>query len=216
MFHARQDYHYIQENHIQMKALFPGLLLLLISSAMYAQPFTLDDQIQPEELNLYPFAPASNPKLKGRLNVTEVTQVKDTLYFFAKGMSIYSPVYVGLTLQEKDRPVEVRLCKMNWKNANQSGTTDGKGHWEHRFKTENDFGIMVVAKSGPVHYSLMVWNGDEAKFDLPSVFSKEKNSGSGAGFFKKNLLYLVIGLLVVVVGILFFKLKKRNNEKPEA
>ncbi|MBL0232957.1 MAG: hypothetical protein IPQ08_04740 [Chitinophagaceae bacterium] len=197
-----------------MKRVIKLVLLLLIFSKADAQPFNLDDRIKPVELNLFPFSPPDQPKAKGRLNVTQVTQQKDTLYFFAKGASIYSPVYVGVTTSDKDHPIEVRLCKNNWSDFSRQGSTGSEGHWEDKFKTEGDFGIMVIAANKPAEYSLTVWNGDEAKFELPTVFSNDKtalDSKGGGSFLKNNLLYIVIGALVVLVAFLIFKLKTKKK-----
>lgn len=197
-----------------MKRFFSFLNLVIISSTIIAQPFNLDENIKPVELTLHTFNPPADPKAKGKLNVTEVTQVKDTLYYFARGISIYSPVYVGVTVKDEANPVKVGLYKMNWKTPSRSGHTDEKGHWEEKFKTEGDFGIMVVTKTKPATYSLIVWAGDEAKFELPTVFSSGKNAAAGKGgnFLKDNLLYIIIGLLAVVIGVLVFKLKNKKNE----
>jgi len=72
---------------------------LFYSGFLFAQPFTMNPDIVPTELNLYNFKPAGKDKLDGRINVTSVTQQKDTSYYFAKGFSIYSVGYVGITLK---------------------------------------------------------------------------------------------------------------------
>ena len=197
-----------------MKNIVLPLVLTCIVHSLAAQPFNLDENVKPVELNLYPFNPPDQPKAKGRLNVTQITQVKDTLYFFAKGMDIYSPAYIGITCKDKNSPLDVRLCKGNWHQFSREGTTGNGGHYELSFKTEQDFGIMVIAHNKPAEYSLMVWSGDEAKIEIPTVFSNDKSTaagGGGGGFFKKNMLYIIIGLLVVVVGFLFIKLKNRKQ-----
>lgn len=148
--------------------------LLLFSSFSKAQPFTLDPKIKPVELKLYNFNPAKEPKAKGRISITEVTQSEDTLYYFVRGASIYSPVYVAFQTKDASSAIDISLHKMNWNHANRTGTTDPKGHWEDKFKTENDFGIRVTAKSKPVEYAVIVWVGDEPKMELPSIVKKER------------------------------------------
>lgn len=197
-----------------MKRIIKLAFLLLVLSKAGAQPFNLDDRIKPVELNLYPFNPPSQPKAKGRLNVTQVTQQKDTLYFFAKGISIYSTSYVGVTTTDKEHSIAVRLCKNNWINPSREGSTGSEGHWEDKFKTEGDFGIMVIAANKPAEYSLTIWNGDEAKFELPTVFSNDKSAmkeKGGGNFIKDNLVYIVIGILVLLVAFLLFKLKNKQK-----
>jgi hypothetical protein len=180
-----------------------------------AQPFTWEKDIIPVKLEFHKFNPAAEPKAKGKLNVTEITQVKDTLYFYTNEISIYSPVYVGITTTDKENPLEIRLAKMNWKTPDRKGSTGSSGHWEEKFKTETDFGIMVIAKNKPASYSLVVWNGDEVNFEMPPVFNNGIDQTAtvkkgGEGFFKKNLMYIVIGLLVIVIGFLVYKLKNKK------
>lgn len=194
--------------------LLPALFFLMIFVSN-AQPFNLEPSIEPVELKLLPFNPKDPARAmeKGRMNITRVTQVKDTLYYFVQGASIYSPVYVGLTSLDPSVRIDVRLCKMNWKNFNRSGSTDAKGQWSEKFKTENDFGIMVIPQSKPARYTLLVWVGNEAKIELPPVIGgdpkdAEKKSGGKSGGGGNTLLYVIIGVLAVAVAFLFLKRKK--------
>ena len=193
------------------------LLMLIISASVIAQPFNLDTSINPVEIKLRPFKPTHKDSalMKGKMNILRVTQVKDTLYYFVQGASIYSPVYVGVTSLDPANKIKVQLHKMNWQNASRSGTTNDKGQWSEKFKTENDFGIMVVPGSKPAKYSILVWVGDEPKMELPSVFSgdapdEKKDEKGGKGDSGNTLLYIIIGVLAVAVGFLFFKMKNKK------
>jgi hypothetical protein len=193
------------------------VVLFFIQQFALAQPFTLEEKIKPVELILKAVNPAKLPKAKGRMNVTEVTQAEDTAYYFVQGASIYSPVYVGLKLKDAANPVKVSLHKMNWKNENRSGSTDNQGRWAEHFKTENDFGIRVIAPVKPSTYSLVVWVADEPKMELPTVFGdkvseKDKTAvnSSGKGGSGK-LLYIIIGVMAVAIAVLFIMLKKRKK-----
>jgi hypothetical protein len=193
----------------------PVLLAVLLMAVKfsYAQPFTMNPAIVPEELHLYNYNPAGNPKAKGRLNVTDVTQTADTMYFFAQGFSIYSPGYVGITVKDKSTSVDVTMFKENWLKEDRKGTTNEKGHWDAKFKTEGDLGIRVIAKTKPCTYALVVWNGPDVEVQVPPAFEYGKSGGSGGAgaFFKNNWLYIVIGVLVIAVLLLFVKLKKRRS-----
>jgi hypothetical protein len=196
-----------------------AICLICLGQKVFAQPFTLDPAIKPIELKLHKFNPAKEPKAKGKLNVTDVNQVKDTMYFFAKGVSIYSPIYVGVSALDETSPVEVSLHKMNWKEAERTGSTNEKGQWKEQFKTENDFGIRVIANKKPATYSLIVWTGDEPKMELPAVFKKKgdksgdvKVAGASSNFFKENLLYIIIGVLAVAIIFLLIKRKAKSHE----
>lgn len=198
------------------KTLLLSLLFFVFLFSAEAQPFNLDPNIEPVELKLLPYSPKDPAREmeKGRMNITRVTQVKDTLYYFVQGASIYSPVYVGVTSLDPANKVDVRLCKMNWKNLDRSGTTDEKGQWSAKFKTENDFGIMVIPQSKPAKYTLLVWVGNEAKLELPPVLGADvkkedakKEDGKGGGG-TNMILYIIIGVLAVAVAYLFIKRKK--------
>ena len=200
-----------------MRKCYLLLLMLVISASAKAQPFNLDTSINPVEIKLRPFKPTTKDSAlqKGKMNIMRVTQVKDTLYYFVQGASIYSPVYVGVTSLDPANKIKVQLHKMNWQNASRSGTTDSKGQWSEKFKTENDFGIMVIPGSKPAKYSILVWVGDEPKMELPTVFSgdakEEKAPGKeGKGGSGNTLLYVIIAVLAVAVGFLFFKMKNKK------
>lgn len=197
-----------------------ALIFLFFVAKGFAQPFTLEENLNPVELKLKPYKPSAKEREpeKGRINVTKVTQAKDTLYYFVQSASIYSPVYVGLTSADPSVKIKVQLHKMNWKNASRSGVTDAKGQWSEKFKTENDFGIMVIPETKPAKYTLLVWVGDEAKLELPTVFGgdeqaggKEEKTGSGKSGSGNTLLYVLIGLLAVAVGYLFIRLKNQKK-----
>ena len=198
-----------------MKKRIPVLFVFLfITVNAIAQPFTMNPAIVPTELTMHPFKPAGEDKLNGNISITTVTQVKDTLYFFIKGFSIYSPAYAGITLKDKSNSAEVGLFKENWLKPSKGGNTGDKGVWEEKFKTEGDIGIRVIAKTKPCDYSIVVWNGKDIDVAVPSAFTyKEGGTGGGGigGFLKSNLVYILIGVLLVAVLFLLLKLKKRKS-----
>ncbi len=185
--------------------------LLLFSTLLLAQPFTLDKKFKPVQLKLYKYNPPKEPNAKGRISISEVMQKEDTLFYFVKGASIYSSIYVGLQSGDSaNSTIDISLHKLSWKRSERSGTTNATGHWEQQFKTENDFGIRVVVKEKPTAYNLMVWVGDETKMELPTVF-KKVTIPKGGNFLKDNLLYIIIGGLIIAVLLLFLKFKKKNK-----
>lgn len=199
-----------------MRYLFSFLFVfsLLSVEIVKAQPFTLEN-ITPTELVMVNYKKDDTLR-RGMINVTTVTQVKDTAYYFIKGLSMFSPVYFGLTTPEGNGNIRVQLCKDNWKTANRSGETGEKRHYQEQFKTEGDFGIMVIAEQKPASYTMVTWMGKEAKeVGIESPFKEggatAADAGSG-GFLKNNYLYILIGLLVIVIAGLFYKLKKSKTQ----
>jgi len=190
------------------------LMLLFLSAQKFAtaQPFTMNPDIVPTELNLFPYKPANKPAMEGRMNVTQVEQNKDTSYYFAKGFSVYSPGYVGITADDKSNDLEIGLFTENWTTQVQGGNTADSGHWEKRFKTEGDFGIRVIAKTKPAKYTIVVWNGKDVDVDVPTAFNYGPGGAGGGneGFLKKNWIYLTAGLLLVIVIILILVKRKKK------
>lgn len=184
------------------------LCLVYAPCYIYCQPFTLNDRIEPVQLELHNFNPPSVSNAKGKINITEVNQVNDTLYFFVKGISIYSPIYVGIEKFKPDNPLEIGLYKMNWLQADRKGKTDQHGNWDEQFKTDMDFGIMVFSKAIPADYSILVWAGDETGFELPGVFiteDDEKEQTGAWGMLEKNIFYILFGLLIIFMAYFIIK-----------
>jgi len=190
------------------------VILFCAGKSSFAQPFSLDERINPIQLNLIDYK-KNDPKAKGKICVADITQTKDTMYFFANGFSIFSPAYFGITGNAGSPEISVSLHKENWLQPNHKGTTNEKNHWEKKFRTEGDIGIMVVPKKIPATYAIVLWVGDEVKLDMPSPFKKNDGSASGSGgsgnFFSKYWMYLLIGLLVLVVAFLLLKMKKQKK-----
>jgi hypothetical protein len=198
----------------QIRIMTAGCLFFGFIYSTHAQPFTLDDRIQPTELVLVDYKKADTLR-RGKINITEVTQNKDTSYYFVKGLSMFSPVYFGITTKDEGSNIKVNLCKDNWKTINRNGETGSKKHWDAQFKTEGDFGIQVIAENKPAHYALLVWAGNEAKdVGITSPFKEGAtpvNPGKtkDGNFLKDNFMYIIIGLLVVIIGLLVLKLKRK-------
>ncbi len=126
---------------------------------------------------------------------------------------MYAPTYFSLNSAEPDADIKINLCKENWKNFHRSGDVKGKALWKTDFKTEGDFGIMVVTNKKPTNYVLMVWTGDEMKIDMPSVFKNtDAASATGGGWFKKNMTLIIVAVAaLLIISFLLVKLKKKKS-----
>ncbi|MGF2414900.1 MAG: hypothetical protein ACQUYJ_21355, partial [Ferruginibacter sp.] len=110
----------------------------------------------------------------GKINITTTTQNTDTAYYFVKGISMYQPVYVTVVAENSGEKVDIRLCKNNWKAPNKTGTTDAKGNWNAKFKTEGSFGIMMITKSREP-YQIFTWVGKTIRGkDIAAPFKKQE------------------------------------------
>lgn len=189
-------------------------LLLMMQQKSTAQPFNLDNRIVPVELNFEEYKKEGADKPNGRISFNKLSQDNDTSYYFIKGLSMYSPTYFSLNSADAAADIKVNLCKENWKTFHHQGEIKGKGIYKNNFKTEGDFGIMVVANKKPVEYVLLVWTGDEMKVDMPSVFKGGDSaaSKSGRGWFKKNMTVVIIAAAaLLIISFLLVKLKKKKS-----
>jgi hypothetical protein len=186
------------------------ILFFCLPNQTNAQPFTLDDRINPQELKLEDYK-KDDAKAKGRISSTAFMQDADTAYYWIQGISIYSPTFFTITASDPAADLKISLYKENWKQAHKTGEIKGKGKWNTNFKTEGDFGIQVITAKKPVRYALLVWVGDEVKVDIPSPF-KNGAGTSGGGWIKKNMILLIVALAAIaIIGFLLFKLKKAKK-----
>ena len=185
------------------------LSAVLAPRALNAQPFNLDDKIKPVHLKWVDYGEPDG-KQQQKVCVAEVTQTEKAMYFFANGISIYEPLYAGVT-GDAQTALKVSLHSRNWRDHDRSGKTDDKGHWEDSFKTEGDFGMRVVADVLPVTYTIVLWKGVEARLSPQSPFeTADAGSGGFLRFMRENGTWIAIGVLVAMVAFLLFKLKGRR------
>lgn len=188
-------------------------LLLMAKQKASAQPFNLNDRIAPVELNFEEYKKEGADKPKGRISMNILTQENDTSYYFIKGLSMYSPTYFSLNSTDPAADIKINLCKENWNTFHHQGEVKGKGIYKNNFKTEGDFGIMVIANKKPAKYVLLVWTGDEMKIEMPSVFKPaDGKGGSSGGWFKKNSTIVIIGAIaLLIIAFLLYKLKNKKS-----
>jgi hypothetical protein len=202
----------MSNNWLKVLCLLLGTILLA-RPQLIAQPFNLTESVQPVELNFTEYKKEGEAKAKGRISMNTLSQDKDTMYYFIKGLSMYSPTYFSLNSSDPGADIKVNLCKENWHTAHQSGSVQGKGIWKSQFKTEGDFGIMVIANKKPARYVLLVWTGDEMKITMPAVFKAATAADlQKEGWFKNNMLTVILGAVaVLVILFLLVKLKKKKQ-----
>ncbi len=135
--------------------------VILFCKISNAQPFTLDKKIKPVELKLVNYVNKNKKEWNGKINIADVIQKQDTAYYFVKGISMYQPVYITVVTETPSEKIDINLCKNNWKTPNKTGSTDTKGNWKAKFKTEGSFGIQIAKHNPAVKYRVMVWIGKE-------------------------------------------------------
>lgn len=202
-----------QIDFMKKKTYWLLVVLMLASVQLTAQPFNLTETVQPVELNFTEHKKEGDEKTKGRISINTLTQETDTMYYFIKGLSLYSPTYFSLNSSDPDADIKVNLCKENWHLFHQTGEVKEKEIWKSKFKTEGDFGIMVIANKKPVRYVLLVWTGDEMKIEMPSVFKNAEGAAmNDGGWLKNNMTVVIIGIVgLLIISFLLFKLKKKKQ-----
>ena len=125
-----------------------------------AQPFNLNDNIIPVELTLQEYHPADSAK-RGMISVSTVEQTTDTMYFFVRNLSMYSPVYFQVFASGSTAPLDVSLHKENWLKALQSGILQIRNTGKQDSVQK---GILVSACMPPVYrQSIQCWYGKGRK-----------------------------------------------------
>lgn len=147
------------------------LSLCFCFQSIAQQPFSLDNKIKPIELKLNKFQPKNKPNAWGKMGILKAYQVADTVYYYCKGLSIYSVASVVVSLKEKQTPITVSLHKNSWNQALRTKKTNKDGIFEEKFKTEGSFSIRVIVPKKPVNYNIIVWVSDEIKLKLQSPFN---------------------------------------------
>jgi len=180
---------------------------LAVARPSTAQPFTLDQKITPTELALQTYR--GGGKLDGRVYGASITQTDDARYFFVKGISIYSPIYVAIAADDPSTRVQVSLHKETWDQPNLRGQTDTSGRWDAKFKTSGDFGIRVAPDHVPATYNVLVWVGNEVDVPFASPFKRSaapasttRSSIGGAGIYALCALVIVA---IAAVALIKFK-----------
>ena len=201
-----------------MKNKFTGVIrfllpvsLLMAGTRLLAQPFNLTESVQPTELIFTDYIKTGETKPDGRISLNPLTQDVDTSYYFIKGLSMYAPTYFSLNSTDPAADIKINLCKENWHVVHHTGNVNGKGIWSCKFKTEGDFGIMVIANKKPVRYVLLVWSGNDLKVEIPSVFkTATEDDMKGGSWFKRHMMWLIGGALVLIL-IAFILIKPKNK-----
>ena len=202
-----------------VKILLLCSVLYLGVSPSYAQPFTLDEEIKPQKLEL------QNDNRKGHEGgkfLATLSTVDSTKYYYVKGHTMFQFVDVLVKAFTDQQSLEVTLVNDNWKDVIEQQTTqtaqDGIVHF--KIRSYSSFGLRVRSPSGePVNYSIIIQASKPHKTYLGSPFTKIKKSEMTAGAAEErpsgdsedsggsNLwLYIVLGVAILIIGVLAGKL----------
>lgn len=152
------------------------LLLCFCFQGIAQQPFTLDKNIKPIEIQFVDYK-KGDAKMSGKMGTVKVRQSKDTLYYYVKGAGIYQTVMVAIGNKNPKQVLNVSLSKDSWNKPDRTAKVMDKPYYE-KFRTEGGFGIRVIAKRNS-EYGIVVWISDEPKkIAMPNAFTMKTNQPS--------------------------------------
>ncbi|MBC3847268.1 hypothetical protein H8K90_12800 [Winogradskyella echinorum] len=202
------------------------VLLLLGINFLSAQPFTLDKNIKPIRLGL-----TEHPKYEGAKYIEgSLTLKKDsTNYHYVEGHDIYQYVDIFIYANDAKARLQADVVYNSWNNIEetQKTSTSENGFINFKLRSYQDIGFTVKSEeTHDVPYSIVVNASPEVMHHLGSPFVKatETTLGSDSAVVNSeaktdtvqeannNLwIYIVIGVLLLVVGLLAGKLMGRKN-----
>ncbi|MBT8255413.1 MAG: hypothetical protein KJO23_02640, partial [Bacteroidia bacterium] len=195
------------------------IFTLGIFTQVTAQPYTLDEEIKPIQLQL-----KEDKKRKGAQGLAaNVTIDKEPQHFYVKGLDMFQFVDVFIFSNLGNPNFKVELVKNTWNEVEESATTGAsdKGIINFKLRTYGDFGLKVLPSGKKVNYTIVVYASPPIEEHLGSAFTKSTDSeetedaseeGSNKSSGSSNtLLYVIIGIALLVIGFLGAKLMSRKK-----
>ena len=196
------------------------LFLLTIMPKLTAQPFTLDEEIKPQLLEL-----RDNPQGEGAKGlVTNATIQDKDQYFYVKGHDMFQFIDVFVFSNYGDPEFKVNLVNDTWKDIqdSQNSKTSEKGVMHFKFRSQGSFGLQVFPGNETINYTIVVNASEPSKEFLGSAFKKitKGDMGDSEEITSENnsqesqtnyILYIILGVALLVIGFLAAKLSNKNK-----
>ncbi|PVW16263.1 hypothetical protein [Marixanthomonas spongiae] len=186
----------------------------------FAQPYTLDKEIEPIKLQLQKDTRKGH---EGGKFLATLGSVDATKYYYVKGHDMFQFVDVLVKALSNQQPLEVTLVNDNWKDVVelQSTQTAKDGIVHFKIRAYSSFGLKINSPSREkINYSIIVQASKPHKTYLGSPFTKIKESNMKAGAEmdtpiassgNSNIwLYIILGIAILVIGVLAGKLMGRK------
>ncbi len=208
--------------------LFLGFLLVGILQA-YAQPFTLDSNIEPVELKLQKDTRKGH---EGELFIATISSVDTIKYYYVSGHSLFQDIDVIITDFSNSENLEVELVNNSWGDVVQKQSTANAddGIIDFKLRSLNKFGIKVTSPSAKqAKFTIAVRANPEQKNYLKSPFTKitdqEMQSEASANLSGEPIdstskgdkedsnliLYILLGVAILIIGVLAGKLMGKKS-----
>ncbi len=222
-----------------MKTLINILIILVMSSMtnLYAQPFTLDKNLKPMQLDLLEVEDVEGAK--GIFASHTLTGGSD-VYYSVSGFDALQILDVHFFSLEDNNQLKIDLVKTNWKQIEKSYELQkaNEGIVNFSFRSHNDFGLKITnATDVPISYAIAISASPPIEKYLKSPFVKAtpQNSGISPSDEKKSntdtniatkgdesngqgippYILIVLGIMAVIIIMLLFK-NKILSKKPGA
>ncbi|MGJ8744374.1 hypothetical protein [Polaribacter sp.] len=198
------------------------IFIICYNANLFAQPFTLDKNIKPIKLEL-----TEHPKYKGAkyLEGSLLLKQKSVNYHYVKGHDIFQFVDIFIFANDTRANLKADIVYNTWGNIEetQKTATSKNGVINFKVRSYQDIGFTVTSEeSNNIPYTVIVNASPEGKNYLGSPFTKatEKNMKSDSGSGKSKVvstsnsniwIYIIIGVLLLLVGLLVGKLMGRKK-----
>lgn len=197
--------------------LYLTAIVAMFGLSATAQPYTLDENIKPVQLEL-----KDDKDYEGAQHLlANATIENEPQYYFVKGMNMFQFVDVYIFSNFGNPNFKVELVKNTWNEVEESETTSGSknGIINFKLRTEGDFGFKVLPSGGKINYTIYVYASSPMEAHLGSAFTKATgkdidpdSGGSESGGGGSNMvLYIIIGVALLVIGFLGARLMSKNK-----
>jgi len=177
----------------------------------------------------------------GRLAYIVGKTTRDGSRYYASNLIVTQPVLVTLKADNPKDDIQLSVTKTQWSKAEREVSTGATGRVQVAFRTQGEFGLAVSGADVGKPYRMTVWIGDEVKRSMPQVVVPKSKWKPGANFEAIALgptpegravvavqpstvdpapsgsnsgslvIWLIAGLLVVITGLLFALLRKKQG-----
>lgn len=210
---------------------------LLFNGALYAQPFTLDENLNPTLLELQDVKDIEGAK---GIFASHILPGGSDQYYSISGFDALQVLDVHIFSLEDNNQLKIDLVKTNWKQIEKSSELQNAndGIVNFSFRSHNDFGLKITNTSDePISYAVAISASPPIENYLKSPFIKatpqnsgispsdEKQSGTDASNANKDeespgqsippYIFIVLGVMVGIIIMLLFK-HKIISKKPGA
>jgi hypothetical protein len=205
------------------------VLALLINVLVQAQPFTLDKNLKPTNLELKDLEDTEGAK---GIFVSHKLLGSSEQYYSVQGFDLLQILDVYVFSLEDNNQLKIDLVKTNWKQVEKSYELQNADEEivNFSFRSHNDFGLKITNSSvDPINYVIAISASPPIENYLKSPFIKatpensgiapsdEKNSSADANNSNKNnssseqvipsYILILLGILMGIIIVLLVKNK---------